>query len=37
VLGKGVAGDEMGERVHLIVDGIDGRIHHMEFKDPSGI
>ena len=27
----------MGERVHLIVDGIDGRIHHMEFKDPSGI
>jgi type IV secretory pathway VirD2 relaxase len=37
VLGKGLAGDEMGERLHLIVDGIDGRIHHMEFKDPSGI
>jgi type IV secretory pathway VirD2 relaxase len=37
VLGKGLAGDEMSERVHLIVDGIDGRVHHMEFKDPSRI
>jgi hypothetical protein len=27
----------MGDRVHLIVDGIDGRVHHMEFKDPSRI
>ncbi len=37
VLTKGLAGDEMGERVYLIVDGIDGRVHHMEFKDPSRI
>jgi type IV secretory pathway VirD2 relaxase len=37
VLTKGLAGDEMGERVHLIVDGIDGRVHHIEFKDPSRI
>jgi type IV secretory pathway VirD2 relaxase len=37
VLAKGLAGDEMGERVHLIVDGIDGRVHHIEFKDPSRI
>jgi type IV secretory pathway VirD2 relaxase len=37
VLAKGLAGDEMSERVHLIVDGIDGRLHHMEFKDPSRI
>jgi type IV secretory pathway VirD2 relaxase len=37
VLAKGLAGDELGERVHLIVDGIDGRVHHMEFKDPSRI
>ncbi len=37
VLAKGLAGDEMGERVYLIVDGIDGRVHHMEFKDPSRI
>jgi hypothetical protein len=27
----------MGERVHLIVDSIDGRVHRMEFKDPSRI
>jgi type IV secretory pathway VirD2 relaxase len=37
VLAKGLAGDEMSERVHLIVDGIDGRVHHMEFKDPAWI
>jgi type IV secretory pathway VirD2 relaxase len=37
VLAKGLAGDEMGERVYLVVDGIDGRVHHMEFKDPSWI
>jgi type IV secretory pathway VirD2 relaxase len=37
VLATGLAGDEMGERVHLIVDGIDGRVHHIEFKDPSRI
>ncbi len=37
VLAKGLAGDEMSERVHLIVDGIDGRVHHIEFKEPSRI
>ncbi|WP_316219435.1 MULTISPECIES: DUF3363 domain-containing protein [unclassified Bradyrhizobium] len=37
VLAKGLAGDEMGERVHLVVDGIDGRVHHIEFKDASRI
>jgi hypothetical protein len=37
VLAKGLAGDEMSERVHLIVDGIDGRVHHNEFRDPSRI
>jgi Protein of unknown function (DUF3363) len=34
---KGLAGDEMGERAYLVVDSIDGRVHHVEFKDPSGI
>jgi type IV secretory pathway VirD2 relaxase len=37
VLAKGLGGDEMSESVHLIVDGIDGRVHHVEFKDPSRI
>jgi type IV secretory pathway VirD2 relaxase len=33
ILAKGLAGDEMAERVYLVVDGIDGRVHHMKFKD----
>ena len=37
VLSKGLAGDELGERVYLIVDGVDGRVHHMEFIDTAGI
>ena len=37
VLGKGLAGDEMGERVYLVVDGVDGRVHHLEFADPARI
>src|SRR6185437_4783139 len=37
VLAKGLAGDEMGERVYLVVDSIDGRVHHVEFKDPSRV
>jgi type IV secretory pathway VirD2 relaxase len=35
VLGKGLAGDEMGERVYLVIDGIDARVHHVEFADPA--
>ncbi len=30
VLDKGLAGDEMGERVRLVIDGVDGRVHHLE-------
>jgi len=37
VLGKGLAGDEMGERVYLIVDGVDRRVHHLEFADPHRV
>ncbi|MGO9721671.1 MAG: DUF3363 domain-containing protein [Methylocella sp.] len=37
VIGKGLAGDEMGERVYLVVDGVDGRVHHLEFADPARI
>jgi type IV secretory pathway VirD2 relaxase len=35
ILAKGLAGDEMGERIYLVVDGVDGRVHHMEFLDAS--
>ena len=30
VLDKGRAGDEMGDRVRLVIDGVDGRVHHLE-------
>ena len=30
VLAKGLAADEMGDKVYLVVDGVDGRIHHIE-------
>jgi type IV secretory pathway VirD2 relaxase len=30
LLDKGLGGDEMGERVRLVIDGVDGRVHHVE-------
>jgi hypothetical protein len=30
VLDKGLGGDEMGERVRLVIDGVDGRVHNIE-------
>jgi type IV secretory pathway VirD2 relaxase len=30
VIGKGLAADEMSDRVHLVVDAIDGRVHYAE-------
>lgn len=30
LLGRGLGGDELGDRVHLIVDGLDGRVHYVE-------
>jgi hypothetical protein len=35
VLAKGLAGDEMDERVYLVIDGADGRVHYIEFPDGS--
>lgn len=35
VLAKGLVGDEMGDRLHLIIDGVDGRTHHVETADAS--
>ncbi|WP_187434991.1 DUF3363 domain-containing protein [Bradyrhizobium cytisi] len=37
VLAKGLASDEMSERVFLVIDGVDGRVHHMEFGDASRV
>ena len=30
VISKGLATDEMSDRVHVVVDGIDGRVHYAE-------
>jgi hypothetical protein len=35
VLAKGLAGDELGDRLHLIIDGVDGRTHYVETADAS--
>jgi type IV secretory pathway VirD2 relaxase len=35
VLAKGLAGDEMSDRLHLVIDGVDGRTHYVETADIS--
>jgi type IV secretory pathway VirD2 relaxase len=35
VLAKGLASDEMGDRLHLIIDGVDGRTHYVETADAA--
>ena len=35
VLAKGLAGDEMGDRLHLVIDGVDGRTHYVETADAA--
>ena len=35
VVGKGLAGDELTERQHLVIDGIDGRAHYVEIAEPD--
>ena len=38
LLGRGVGADELGDRIHLIIDGVDGRIHYIELPtDVTGI
>src|SRR5215467_8232239 len=29
--------DELGDRIGLIIDGIDGRVHHVAFRDPAAV
>jgi type IV secretory pathway VirD2 relaxase len=35
VVGKGLAGDEMSERIYLVFDGVDSRVHHTPRTLPS--
>jgi hypothetical protein len=36
VLDKGLGGDELAERVRLVIDGVDGRVHHIEIDATHG-
>ena len=35
VIGKGLSADEMSDRIHLVVDGVDGRVHYAEMAEPQ--
>ena len=35
VLGKGLAGDGLSETTYLVLDGIDARVHHVEFPNAT--
>ena len=36
VIGKGLAGDELTGRLHLVIDGADGRVHYAEVSEAAG-
>ena len=35
LLGRGLGGDELRDQIHLVVDGIDGRVHYVEVAAAS--
>ncbi len=35
VIDKGLAGDQLGDRMHLVIDGVDGRVHYVEIADAA--
>lgn len=35
VIDKGLAGDQLGDAVHLVIDGTDGRVHYLEIADAA--
>jgi type IV secretory pathway VirD2 relaxase len=35
VIGKGLAGDELTGRLHLVIDGADGRVHYVELSEAA--
>jgi type IV secretory pathway VirD2 relaxase len=37
LVGKGLAGDELNDRVHLVIDGADGRAHYVEIAEASRV
>ena len=37
VIDKGLPGDQLGDRLHLVIDGIDGRVHYLEIADVTPV
>jgi hypothetical protein len=35
LIGKGLAGDQFGDRMHLVIDGIDARVHYVEIANAA--
>jgi type IV secretory pathway VirD2 relaxase len=35
VIDKGLPGDQLGDTLHLVVDGLDGRVHYLELADAA--
>lgn len=35
VIGKGLVGDEMTNRQHVVIDALDGRVHHVELTEAA--
>jgi len=35
VIDKGLPGDQLGDGMHLVVDGLDGRVHYLEIADAA--
>jgi len=35
VIEKGLAGDQLGDNVHLVIDGLDGRVHYLEIANAA--
>ena len=35
MIGKGLAGDELTGRLHLVIDGADGRVHYVEMSEAA--
>jgi type IV secretory pathway VirD2 relaxase len=37
LVAKGLAGDELEDRAYIVIDGVDGRVHHLEVSDPANL
>jgi len=36
LVGKGLAGGGLGDKAYLVIDGVDARVHYVEFRRHAG-